>query len=127
MKQLILTFSIFAILLTSCSIDVDLDETQGYIYANATGDNTNGNVSNNGYLDLDIVGEDDDGITYISIEIPALNIDVIIDNNSSNNRWEISQTFNANEDVIAGVYNIYITLKDNSGNEYSKTVLFTVD
>ena len=126
-KHSLLVLFFLAVLISACSVDVKINEdTQGVINITTKGDNSNGTVSRNGYLEIDIEGKDADGIKSISIEIPSLNIDFIIDNHSGNESWKINQTFNIVDSVETGVYSVYVILKDKDGNEYSKTITFRV-
>ncbi|MET2983626.1 hypothetical protein [Aureibaculum conchae] len=126
-KHSLLVLFFLAVLINACSVDVKINEdTQGVINITTKGDNSNGTVSRNGYLEIDVEGKDADGIKSISIEIPLLNIDFIIDNHSGNESWKINQTFNIVDSVETGVYSVYVILKDRDGNEYSKTITFKI-
>lgn len=123
----LLAMLFLAVLTRACSVDVKINEdTQGVINITTKGNNPDGTVSQNGYLEINVDGKDADGIKSISIEIPSLNIDFIIDKYSGDEHWKIKQTFNVVNSVDTGVYSIYVILKDKDGNEYSKTVTFRV-
>lgn len=126
-KYNLLAMLFFIVLISACSVDVKINEdSQGIIKISTKGNNPNGTVSKNGYLEIDVEGKDPDGIKSISIEIPSLNIDFIIDNHSDNESWKINQTFNIVDSVETGVYSVYVILKDRDGNEYSKTITFKI-
>lgn len=125
------TFKIlFALLgftfLTACSITVDTDDEDelGRITANAIGNNTDGTLSDDGTLDVEVVVFDRDGIASVRIEVQALQIDFLTTINSNENTQKINQTFTNVSINETQTKIILITLTDNEGNSYTKTVAF---
>ncbi len=116
------------ILLSSCSLTVDLDDQDevGSISATVLGDNSDGSVSLGGYLDLEISAFDRDGIASIRVEIPALNIDYLTNSNASLYDQKISQTFVVNEIDSNESAIVYLTLTDKEGYRYTRTIAFTI-
>ncbi len=114
--------------LNACSLTVDIDDEdeQGKITANAIGSNSDGTLSLGGNLDVEISVFDRDGIASIQIEIPALNIDVLINSDTSVSSQKVYQSFTINE-IDSNVSKIiYVTLTDNDNNSYTKTIAFAV-
>lgn len=69
-----------------------------------------------------VVGEDRDGISKIWLRIPSINVDQEFTNHSNNEHWEINQTFNIDTINFDLPKEIYVTLVDTDGFEYSRTV-----
>lgn len=112
----------------SCSLTVDVDDQDelGRITASVLGDNSDGSVSVGGYLDVEVNVFDRDGIASIQIEIPALNIDVLINSDSYESSQKINQTFSINEVDSNESRIIWVTLTDKDNNRYTKTIAFAV-
>ena len=111
---------------SSCTLEVSFD-SEGHgskILVNAIGNNNDGSISVGGYLAIRIVGEDHDGISQIRLRIPSIKIDQEFINHDHNNdeRWEINQTFNIDSIDFDAPREIQVTLIDNNGSEYSRTI-----
>lgn len=108
----------------SCTLEASF-EPGGYrskLSIKAIGNNSDGSISEGGYLAVRVVGEDRDGISKIWLRIPSINVDQEFTNHSNNEHWEINQTFNIDTINFDLPKEIYVTLVDTDGFEYSRTV-----
>ena len=121
-----LSYLLFLFFSISCSLTVDVDDEDelGKISANAIGDNSDGTVSEDGYLDLEVDVFDRDGIGSIRIEIPALNVNFLTTINSFKSSQKVNQTFEVNNIDMTQPKTIFVTLIDNDGNSYTKNLAF---
>ena len=128
-RKTIFCATLLALLGSSCSLtlDIDGDDEPARLSVSAKGNNSDGSVSEGGYLDLDVTAADQDGISSIRIEIPALNVDFLTNSNSRLPDQKISQTFNVNEIDLNEPNTVFVTLIDEEGNSYTKTVAFVID
>ena len=119
----ILFIASLLILITSC------DSCKDNISINRTSvdvENNESIVSLGEKLELDIFGKDSEGIKSIQIQIPVLSIDLLIDDNEGDKKWEIKKRFLV-EDVEEGTYGIVVTFTDMIGDEYVDLEEFTVE
>ncbi|MFK7813708.1 MAG: hypothetical protein AB8B59_14535 [Maribacter sp.] len=129
MKNLKHLLQLFAlILITSCSLTVDVDNEDelAKISASAVGNNRDGTVSEGGFIDLEVDIFDRDGVQSVRIEIPALNIDFSTNISNRSNKHNIRQSFNVDEIDNAAPKLIYLTITDYDGNVYDRALNFSV-
>lgn len=129
MKRLkFLTSLFFLSIMFSCSVTIDNDDEDelGRITASAKGDNPDGTVSDMGFIDLEVTVFDRDGIATVRIEVPAVNVDFVTAVSSFETTQKISQTFNVGIIDSSISKTILVTLMDNDGNTYSKTLAFAI-
>lgn len=116
---------------SSCTLEVSFDsqEHESKISVHAIGNNSDGSISEGGYLAIRIVGEDYDGISKIRLRIPSIKVDQEFVNHNHNNdeRWEINQTFTIDSIDFNARKEIQVTLIDNDGSEYSRTINLSVN
>lgn len=124
LKQLVPVVIIFCFISCSLTVDVDDEDELGRITASAKGSNSDGTVSEAGYLDLEVNAFDRDGIASIRIEIPALNVNFLTTINAAESTQKINQTFNVVAIDSSQSKTIFVTLVDNDGNSYTKTLAF---
>ena len=130
MKQIIIALNfVCLVILSGCTLEASF-EPEGYrskLSVSATGNNIDGSISTGGYLTIQIVGEDDDGISQIRLRIPSINVDQEFTSHATNEHWEINQTFDITSIDFDAPRVIYVTLVDNDGSEYSRTISLKVD
>lgn len=129
MKNLKHLLPLFVLLLiTSCSLTVDVDDEDelAKISATAIGNNRDGTVSEGGFIDLEIDIFDRDGVQSVRIEIPAINIDFSSEIRNRNNEQKIRQSFNVDQIDSSALKFIYLTITDYDGNIYDRTLSYSV-
>ncbi|WP_350287406.1 hypothetical protein [uncultured Croceitalea sp.] len=131
MKKTILAASLLICLCFqgSCTLEASF-ESGGYrskLAINAIGNNSDGSISTGGYLNIEIIGEDYDGISQIELRIPSINVDQTFFNQSDDTRWQINQTFTVDTIDFDAPRRIYVMLIDNDGSEYSRTISLRVN
>lgn len=126
LKHLLALFIL--VLITSCSLTVDVDDEDelAKISATAIGNNRDGTVSEGGFIDLEIDIFDRDGVQSVRIEIPAINIDFSTNISKRSNEQNIRQSFNVDEIDNAAPKLIYLTITDYDGNVYDRSLNFSV-
>lgn len=127
MKKYIFFLSLFiSVVSVSCSLSLDIDgaDSEGRLVMEVQGSNSDGSVSEGGYLDLKVSASDADGIQSLRIEIPALGIDFFTSMNPNKVDQEINQTFYAEVIDWNQPNVIWVTLTDDNQNSYSKTIRF---
>ncbi|WP_103070191.1 hypothetical protein [Aquimarina sediminis] len=130
MKKLILVTQLMCLaVFSACSIETSIEphSHRSKLLVNVQGNNSNGTISEGGYLTIEIIGEDYDGISSIDLRILAIGIDQEFVNYSSNEHWEINQTFDIDEIYPDEPREIYVTLTDDEGNLYPRTLRLRVD
>ena len=122
-------FLIGLLFFTSCSLTVDVDDEDelARISASAIGDNPNGTVSEDGYLDVTVNAFDRDGIASIRIEIPAINVNFLTTTSAYKSTQSIEQTYEINELNTSIAKTIEVTVIDNEGNAYNKSLAFATE
>jgi hypothetical protein len=119
-KFQILALSILALVLTSCDTDISINTMNLKVV------NNNELVQVGEDLNLDIKVKDTDGIDFIIIEIPVLNISERIDDYSSDNKWKLSKSYTVTDVMQTGKYEILLYLTDRAGVEYLEEEEFRI-
>jgi hypothetical protein len=119
-KFQILALSILALVLTSCDTDISINTMNLKVV------NNNELVQVGEDLNLDIKVKDTDGIDFIIIEIPVLNISERIDDYSSDNKWKLSKSYTVTDVTQTGKYEILLYLTDRAGVEYLEEEEFRI-
>jgi len=89
-----------------------------YIKIDIEGDNADKTVSANGTLNVAMTARDGDGIESIRIEIPVLNVDLLLEDNTGDKKWKINRDFEVADVVEVGKHDVLITVTDLLGTEY---------
>ncbi len=89
--------------------------------------NTHNEVSEGEKLRIEFKIRDSEGIDYVQIEIPVLNVDVKIEDYSNKNKWEFEEHFLVENIDVTGEYEVFITVLDKAGTEYMETKNFTIE
>lgn len=89
--------------------------------------NLHNEVSEGEKLRLEFKIRDSEGIDYVQIEIPVLNVDVKIEDYSDKNKWEFEEHFLVENIDVTGEYEVFITVLDKAGQEYMETKEFTIE
>lgn len=89
--------------------------------------NSKNEVTNGEKLRVSIKAKDSEGIDYILIDIPVLNTSLRIEDFSDKNKWEFEEHFLVEGIDVTGEFEVFITLFDQSGEEYVETEKFEIE
>ncbi len=89
--------------------------------------NTHNEVSEGEKLRLELKIKDSEGIDYVQIEIPVLNVDVTVEDYSDKNKWEFEEHFLVENIDVTGEFEVFITVLDKAGTTYMETKKFTIE
>lgn len=121
MKNLkFVAFALFIALFTACGDNVSLNRISVEVL------NKNKEVTIGEQLKVDLKVRDDEGIDYLLIEIPVLDVSQKMEEFSDKNKWEIEKHFLVENTEKTGVFEIYFTLMDKGGAEYMEIEKFTI-
>lgn len=121
MKNLMfLMFASLMILTTSCDEDISVNFTSVDVK------NQNNEVSIGENLEVEVKVNDDDGVQSVQIKIPALAENVMIDEFSGDQKWELLESFEVSSSAVAGEYEVIVTVTDMIGEVYVEMEGFTV-
>jgi len=118
---------LLAALIVSAFASCDKTELDlNYIIVDLEGDNADKSVSANGILNLAMTARDGDGVESVRIEIPVLNVDLFLEDNTGDKKWKINRDFEVINVVEVGRYDVTITVTDLLGNEYIEDEKFRI-
>lgn len=88
--------------------------------------NSKNEVSNGEKLRVEIKVKDSEGIDFVLIDIPVLNVERKIEDYSTDNKWKFEEHFEVDNIDVTGIYEVFITVRDNNGEEYVETEEFKI-
>ena len=88
--------------------------------------NSKNEVSNGEKLKIKIKVKDSEGIDFILIDIPVINVERKIEDYSTDNKWTFEEHFEVQNIDVTGIYEVFITVRDNNGEEYVDTEEFKI-
>jgi len=117
----LLCLAVLATFLFSCNTELSINSIKIDVL------NLHNEVSEGEKLRLELKIRDSDGIDYVQIEIPVLNVDVKIEDYSEKNKWKFEEHFLVEDTDVTGEYEVFITVIDKGGESYMETKKFTID
>jgi len=97
-----------------------------HITLDVKGNNEDQTVSASGVLNVKINAEDTDGIESIRLEIPILNVDLMLEDQVIIEKWQINRNFEVGDIATTGVFEVTMILTDRKGEEYMRDQKFTI-
>ncbi len=122
-------FSAALLTFFACDVDFDINERDSRSEFSAkvqTVKTTDGPLEKK-TLYFELAVEDDDGVSSISVEIPAINVQFSVANSTVSDTMSILYTFDIDDNINIDIGTIYITLIDDNNNRYKKQYNFTID
>lgn len=115
-----LCFAVIACFLFSCHAELSINSINIDVL------NPQNEVTVGEKLRLELKIKDSEGIDYVQIEIPVLDVDIKIEDYSEKNKWEFEEHFLVENIDVTGEYEVYITILDKEGEIYMETKEFTI-